>query len=433
MLFVLAVLWRTRDHKRRWLPAAASVCVVGVLSSGCMLLGSQRQATTPSRILYFHQGIGAGPTFITDANGNVFEERSYEPFGEDLEAYREHADGTAAVGPVDFEAEAHNSLNKQTDPATGWSYHGARWMAPESARWLTPDPPVKAPDPKFMAAPWAMHPYQYVQQNPVMYWDPDGREERITGHISFQDEPVVCEPVGATCSIVSNDTTASAPASDMSASAADEPRFEDTAAASAPEFAHWLPYVGPGLGAVEALHGIRAARQQNNGWALLMQITALTVNVTGLFLDFVTLSLSTTLRNLVLSEARNGISRTVQPRVGVARGRPPGPTIDRTTGSEIGRFVVDPKGNTLIEPTGGSTVGAGRALRGGVRQDTHTTYPNGSTYQRLNASGHPNNPTPHGHGHAQGTGPGQQGQGQALDVYGNPVRRNSAAAHWDAQ
>src|SRR6185436_19590575 len=77
---------------------------------------------------------------------------------------------------VDYLLEPLNSLNKPTDPSTGWSYHGARWMAPETGRWLTPDPPVQAPDARFMARPWALHPYQYVQQNPVMYWDPDGND-----------------------------------------------------------------------------------------------------------------------------------------------------------------------------------------------------------------------------------------------------------------
>jgi hypothetical protein len=48
-------------------------------------------------------------------------------------------------------------------------------MAPEIGRWLTTDPPVAAPDPRFMFAPWALHPYQYVHQNPVIYWDPDGK------------------------------------------------------------------------------------------------------------------------------------------------------------------------------------------------------------------------------------------------------------------
>ncbi len=114
------------------------------------------------------------------------------------------------------------------------------------------------------------------------------------------------------------------------------------------------------------------------------------------------------------------------------RGSSPSPAVDPTTGTPVGRFVVDSKGNTMIEPVGGSTVGAGRTLPGGVRQDTHTTYPNGSTFQRLNASGHGNNPTPHGHGHGVGTGPGMRGQGPSLDINGNVVPNNSPAAHWPA-
>jgi hypothetical protein len=35
---------------------------------------------------------------------------------------------------------------------------------------------VAAPDAKFMEAPWALHPYPYVDQNPISYWDPDGRD-----------------------------------------------------------------------------------------------------------------------------------------------------------------------------------------------------------------------------------------------------------------
>jgi len=36
-----------------------------------------------------------------------------------------------------------NNLNKETNPDTGWSYHGARWMMPQTARWTAPDPAVK--------------------------------------------------------------------------------------------------------------------------------------------------------------------------------------------------------------------------------------------------------------------------------------------------
>jgi len=101
------------------------------------------------------------------------------------------------------------------------------------------------------------------------------------------------------------------------------------------------------------------------------------------------------------------------------------PTIDRLSGRQVGRFIGSRKGPPMIEPVGGKTVSAGR---GGV--DTHTTYPNGSNYQRLNPSGHSNNPTPHAHGHAEGSGPGMRGQGPSLDTSGNIVPSNSGAAHW---
>ena len=99
---------------------------------------------------------------MTDSNGDVFEERRYEPFGVDIDAYSGVAGGVGASGSIDFAAEPTNILNKASDEDTKWSYHGARWVSPQTARWHTPDPIVKAPDAKFMAEPWALHPYQYV-------------------------------------------------------------------------------------------------------------------------------------------------------------------------------------------------------------------------------------------------------------------------------
>jgi hypothetical protein len=32
-----------------------------------------------------------------------------------------------------------------------------------------------------MLQPWALHPYQYVDQNPIAYWDPDGKEKESEG------------------------------------------------------------------------------------------------------------------------------------------------------------------------------------------------------------------------------------------------------------
>ena len=102
--------------------------------------------------------------------------------------------------------------------------------------------------------------------------------------------------------------------------------------------------------------------------------------------------------------------------------------IDPITKKPIGRLIGDTKGNLMIEPKGGSTVPAGK---NGV--DTHTTYPNGSNYQRLNPQGHGklDYQNGHAHGHLEGTGVGKNGQGSSIDIKGNIVAPNSKEAHWN--
>jgi hypothetical protein len=99
-------------------------------------------------------------------------------------------------------------------------------------------------------------------------------------------------------------------------------------------------------------------------------------------------------------------------------------------GVPVGRFVCDARGNAMIEPVGGST--NSYPLNTSSR-DTHTFYPNGANYMRLNpVGGHGgSNTKAHGHGHAPGL-PGKNGQGSSLDIFGNPVPWNSNAAHWPA-
>ena len=96
-------------------------------------------------------------------------------------------------------------------------------------------------------------------------------------------------------------------------------------------------------------------------------------------------------------------------------------------GVPVGRFISDQRGNIMVEPLGGRTT---TSRETGV--DTHTLYPNGSNYMRLNPLGHGPNGTPHGHGHKLGPGPNPnlKGQGPSLDVHGNVVPWNSPQAHW---
>lgn len=164
-----------------WRRARAAGMVGLILVPACAAPGgmsARTQALATPTVTFMHTGFSAGPAIFTDASGNVAEERRYEPFGTPIDA-RKHGHGADVVGAPDFAAQDLNSLNKRTDVATGWSDHGARWMAPETARWLTPDPAIVGPDPKLMIAPWALHPYQYVEQNPTAYWDPDGRNPAV--------------------------------------------------------------------------------------------------------------------------------------------------------------------------------------------------------------------------------------------------------------
>jgi RHS repeat-associated protein len=115
-------------------------------------------------VVYMHAAVGAGPTLITNWRGGLLEEREYEPHGAPL--------GAAPT------ADVFGYGNRPVDPMTGWSDHGARWLAPEIARWGAPDPPALLPSAAYSTDPWRVHPYQHVVNNPMLFWDPDGREEK---------------------------------------------------------------------------------------------------------------------------------------------------------------------------------------------------------------------------------------------------------------
>jgi RHS repeat-associated protein len=170
----LPLLGASRPFRRRIAAAGLLAFLAGTSCTPRGMRAEQDTLSSATHVTYLHVGFAAGPALFTDSAGNLVEERRYEPFGEAIDARIETASGEV-VGSPDMNARDINILNKRTDAATGWSDHGARWMVPETGRWLTPDPPVESPDAKFMLAPWALQPYGYVDQNPVIYWDPSGR------------------------------------------------------------------------------------------------------------------------------------------------------------------------------------------------------------------------------------------------------------------
>jgi RHS repeat-associated protein len=198
LLFAASLRMHLRRRRASWRPALGVAALIALVVTGCSPATSisNQALRTTTQTVYYHRTVGAGASLITRSDGSVFEERRYEPFGAAIGARQELPGGGSATGPIDYARDPHNVLNKLSDPATGWSDHGARWLAPETARWLTPDPPVKAPDPTFMSAPWALHPYQYVEQNPILYWDPDGREVKRKGEVVLAEGALVKETKG---------------------------------------------------------------------------------------------------------------------------------------------------------------------------------------------------------------------------------------------
>jgi RHS repeat-associated protein len=176
---LVLVAWRLRGA-RRWRAAVAASLAFVTLATSCMphTARDRSSALSVSGPVYYHPTYAAGPDLTTDATGHLLEERRTEPFGAAIDAYR-----NGAVQTVDYRRDAVNALNKLTDPDTGWSDHGARWLAPDTAQWNTPDPPATGPDRQYMAQPWGLNPYQYVSQNPVLFWDPDGRSGAAIGGV----------------------------------------------------------------------------------------------------------------------------------------------------------------------------------------------------------------------------------------------------------
>lgn len=183
VIFAIGASLLSSGRRARWTRVGAAAMAGAIVITGCTSGSSLRSDGSAlwgaQHWIFMHTGIAAGPVVYTDAAGALLEERRYEPFGEEIDARIQSGSGYI-VGSPDTAVRDRNELNKRTENATGWSDHGARWMAPETGRWLTPDPPVQAPKVEFMYAPWDLHPYQYVSQNPVAYWDPDGRQKRTT-------------------------------------------------------------------------------------------------------------------------------------------------------------------------------------------------------------------------------------------------------------
>ncbi len=91
---------------------------------------------------------------LADARGYVVQRYDYAPFGETLLAQGERSSALRYTG-------------EQTDDDTGLVYLRARWYDPLTGRFTTRDP-----FPGLATLPQTLHPYVYVNNNPINLTDP---------------------------------------------------------------------------------------------------------------------------------------------------------------------------------------------------------------------------------------------------------------------
>jgi len=133
--------------------------------------------------MYFHPDHLGSSSYVTDKKGNFFEMIEYLPYGETL------YDEAATVDKTEF-----RFTSKEQDAETGLYYHGARYRDAKTGVWLSVDPilemylPVapigddeikhnkKLPGMGGVFNPVNLNMYHYAGNNPIKYYDPDGKQ-----------------------------------------------------------------------------------------------------------------------------------------------------------------------------------------------------------------------------------------------------------------
>jgi RHS repeat-associated protein len=121
---------------------------------------------------------------VTDYRGEVYEHLEYTPYGE---LWVEEVRAGEEKTPFGF-------TGKRLDEETGLYYYGARYLDPQTSRWLSTDPATGEYIPQAPVNEEArkrngnlpgmggvfnyvnLHVYHYAGNNPVKYIDPDGRK-----------------------------------------------------------------------------------------------------------------------------------------------------------------------------------------------------------------------------------------------------------------
>jgi RHS repeat-associated protein len=111
-----------------------------------------------------------GTSVVSNASGTVSEVLEYYPFGGTRIDQR-----TASFG------EQRRFTGHEFDTGTGLNYMDARYEAPTLSRFMSEDPALITPASgqtlgNLLQDPQKMNFYSYVENNPLRYTDPSGKD-----------------------------------------------------------------------------------------------------------------------------------------------------------------------------------------------------------------------------------------------------------------
>ncbi|MBM4175394.1 MAG: RHS repeat-associated core domain-containing protein, partial [Ignavibacteria bacterium] len=128
---------------------------------------SMQPVVTYSSLYYIKDHLGS-IRITVDKLGNVRNAQDYYPYGEIMQNFE--------YGAIN---EKYKFTEKERDTETGYDYFKARYYDSELEKWLQVDPLSE----KY----WGWSPYNYSFNNPLRYFDPDGKwPEKIHNKILYE-------------------------------------------------------------------------------------------------------------------------------------------------------------------------------------------------------------------------------------------------------
>ena len=140
-------------------PICLKICAVVAIFLLCALPATH----AAERITYYHTDALGSPTAATDQQGNIVWRETYEPYGERIK--KEPAAST----------NARWHTGHVLDAETGLQYAGARYYDPVIGRFMGIDPKGFS-----QGNPHSFNRYNYGNNNPYKYVDPDGKDSVLS-------------------------------------------------------------------------------------------------------------------------------------------------------------------------------------------------------------------------------------------------------------